>query len=282
MSDHETTFGSGFSSTEFEPKAVGVESTEREALTFGKVRSRTATNEAVRLIRDMILDGRLKPGDRLPPERGLCAAMGVSRPTLREATQALVAMHILERRHGAGTFVASLSLDELIQPLGFVFALSNSGLDELFEIRLLLEPSAAALAAARATEADIESMRACLQRAHERRANPSALLELDSECHRLVHEASNNRLLIHVLAGITALAVDSRRVTTEVTARTEQSVDELDAVVGAIAARQPQRAYDAMRMHIENVRRKALGGPSNMPQPARFVTRATDGSPADA
>jgi GntR family transcriptional regulator, transcriptional repressor for pyruvate dehydrogenase complex len=241
---------------------VAIDRTERgsaagDALSFGKVQSRTATNEAVRLISDMILDGRLKPGDKLPPERELSAAMGVSRPTLREATHALVAMHILERRRGAGTFVASLSLDELMQPLRFVFAVSSINLDEIFETRLLLEPSAASLAAARATTEDIAAMTACLRNAHQRRSDPGELLELDSEFHRLVHEASKNQLLIHVLAEITALAVDSRRVTTAVTALTEQSVDELDAVLGAIVARQPQRAYDAMRTHIDNVRRTA-------------------------
>jgi GntR family transcriptional repressor for pyruvate dehydrogenase complex len=205
----------------------------------------------------MILDGRLLPGDRLPPERELSAAIGVSRPTFREATHALVAMHILERRHGSGTFVASLSLEELMQPLSFIFALSNSDMDELFEMRLMLEPSAAAMAAARATEAEIEAMRACVRRAHSRGADPAELLELDSEFHRLVHEATHNRLLIHVCAGVTALAVDTRRETVKVTTITEEAVDELDSVASAIAARQPQRAYDAMRSHIENVRRMA-------------------------
>jgi GntR family transcriptional repressor for pyruvate dehydrogenase complex len=281
LNERKPVLGSAQPGVEPEPGTTGDDSSAADGLTFSKVRSRTATNEAVRLIRDMILDGRLKPGDRLPPERELSAAMGVSRPTLREATHALVAMHILERRHGAGTFVASLSLEELIQPLSFVFALSNSGLDELFEIRLLLEPSAAALAAARATEDDIAAMRTCVRRAHERRPDPGALLELDSEFHRLVHEASQNRLLIHVLAGITALAVDSRRVTTEVTARSDETVDELDAVVGAIAARQPQRAYDAMRVHIENVLRTALGRQPSAPEPARFVRHATGESSGD-
>jgi len=101
-------------------------------LEFQPLARRTYVAEAIRTIKDMILDGRLAPGQRLPPERSLSEALGVSRPTVREAIRSLQAMNILESRHGAGTFVASLSVEELLRPLQFVLSLAEGGLDHLF------------------------------------------------------------------------------------------------------------------------------------------------------
>ena len=113
---------------------------------FEPLARRTFVADAIRTIKDMILDGRLAPGQRLPSERALSEALGISRPTVREAIRSLQAMHILESRHGAGTFVASLSVEELLAPLQFVLSLADGGLEHLFEVRLMLEPGAAALA----------------------------------------------------------------------------------------------------------------------------------------
>ena len=89
-------------------------------LEFQPLARRTYVAEAIRTIKDMILDGRLAPGQRLPPERSLSEALGVSRPTVREAIRSLQAMNILESRHGAGTFVASLNREGLLRPLAVV------------------------------------------------------------------------------------------------------------------------------------------------------------------
>ena len=70
---------------------------------FPTITRRSVTMDAAALIKDMILDGRLHPGHRLPSERTLSEALGVSRPSVREAIRSLVAMHILETRHGSGT-----------------------------------------------------------------------------------------------------------------------------------------------------------------------------------
>jgi GntR family transcriptional repressor for pyruvate dehydrogenase complex len=222
---------------------------------FQPLARRTYVADAIRTIKDMILDGRLKPGQRLPAERALCEALGVSRPTLREAIGSLQAMNILESRQGAGTFVSSLSVEELLSPLKFVLALADGGFDHLFEVRLLLEPGAAALAAERASDEEIDAMRDCVTRANvEALDDPQAMLRLDMELHRRIVEASGNPLLEHLWAATRELGAESRSFTVHLPGVRPQALSEHRAIVDAIASRDPDAARTAMADHIERVR----------------------------
>ena len=113
----------------------------------------TTAEEVVVRLRDMIHNGELSPGDRLPPERDLAKLLGVSRPTLRAGIRSLATVGILQSRQGAGTFVAerheSPTLDG--SPLRMLSALHGFTSDEMFEARLALEMSIAGMAAERAT-----------------------------------------------------------------------------------------------------------------------------------
>jgi GntR family transcriptional repressor for pyruvate dehydrogenase complex len=226
---------------------------------FQPLARHTYVAEAIRTIKDMILDGRLAPGQRLPPERSLSAALGVSRPTVREAIRSLQAMNILESRHGAGTFVASLSVEELLRPLQFVLALAEGGLDHLFEVRLLLEPGAAALAAERASEEQIAGMCDCAARAEaEAIEDADAMLRLDTELHERIVEASGNPLLQHLWAATSALGAESRAFTVRIPGVRPQTITEHHAIVDAIAAHDAERAHAAMAAHITRIRDAAL------------------------
>src|SRR5438067_5760864 len=104
------------------------------------------------MVKGMILRGELQAGQKLPPERELAAQLGVSRSSLREAIRALIALNILESRHGNGTFVTSLDPELLAEPIDFVLKVNESALDALFEARKVVEAGVAALAAERATD----------------------------------------------------------------------------------------------------------------------------------
>ena len=230
-------------------------------LDFQPLARRTYVAEAIRTIKDMILDGRLAPGQRLPPERSLSEALGVSRPTVREAIRSLQAMNILESRHGAGTFVASLSVEELLRPLQFVLSLADGGLANLFEVRLLLEPGAAALAAERATDEQIERLQDSIAQAEGARPDDHpTMLRLDTELHELIVRASGNPLLEHLWAATSALGVQSRTYTVRLPGVTARTITDHQAIIAAIAARDPAAAGAAMAAHIERIRDAALGG----------------------
>lgn len=222
----------------------------------------TYAADVIRTIKDMILDGRLQPGQRLPPERAVSEALGVSRPTVREAIRSLQAMNILESRHGSGTYVASLEVDELLGPLQFVLALAEGGLAHLFEVRLLLEPGAAALAAQRAGDDDLAALRDCVGRADlEVPGRPEALLELDTELHDRIVRAARNPLLEHLLAAMSALGRQSRAYTTGLPGVADRTLVEHAAIVDAIASRDPAAARAAMEAHITRIRDVALVPP---------------------
>src|SRR5262249_46636938 len=150
---------------------------------------RRATADAITAIQEQIRSGRLVPGARLPSERALSESLGVSRPTVREAVQSLAAMNILHVRHGAGIFVSSLDLDELLTRMRFALELSEPTVDNLFEVRIALEPRAAELAAKRATDEQIAGIVECAGRLGRRGSSPEELLELDVELHRRIVEA---------------------------------------------------------------------------------------------
>ncbi|MBD3003251.1 MULTISPECIES: FadR/GntR family transcriptional regulator [unclassified Streptomyces] len=120
----------------------------------------TATDEAADGLRAMIAKGELTPGQQLPAEPELCARLGVSRGSLREAVRSLAALGLLESRHGSGTFISALRPGQMLA--GFaatVDVLPLDGLLELFDVRRPLEAQAAALAAARADERVVARLR---------------------------------------------------------------------------------------------------------------------------
>jgi len=110
----------------------------------------SALDTALHGLRALIADGALRPGDRLPSEGELCERLGVSRGSLREAIRTLAALGVLETRHGSGSYVSELRAADLIGSLSLtVGLLPMAGVLELTELRRVLEPHAAALAAAR-------------------------------------------------------------------------------------------------------------------------------------
>jgi GntR family transcriptional repressor for pyruvate dehydrogenase complex len=217
------------------------------------------TADAVRTIKDMILDGRLEPGDRLPSERALSEALGVSRPTLREAIRSLQAMNILESRPGAGTFVSSLSVEELLRPLQFALALSDSALEHLFEVRVMLEPGAAALAAERADDDELELLRSCARRSERPGISGAELVAVDIELHERIFVAARNPLLSRLLDSIGALSAESRGFTVGLPGVAAQTAGEHQRVVAAIADRDPERARAEMLAHVTRIRAAAIG-----------------------
>src|SRR5947209_19943740 len=104
----------------------------------------------------MIVSGELGPGDRLPKEADLADKLGLSRNSLREAVRALSLIHILDVKQGDGTYVTSLEPRLLLEAMSFVtdFHRDDSVLDFL-EVRRILEPAAAALAALKMTDEEI-------------------------------------------------------------------------------------------------------------------------------
>ena len=166
-------------------------------------------------LREMIHQGELRPGDRLPPERDLAKMFGVSRPTLRAAIRSLAAVGALQSRQGAGTFVvkaeASPSLDS--SSLRLMAALHGFTSAEMFEARQSLEMAIAGLAAERATSDQMATLSEEIAGMFASLDEPEQFLVHDMRFHQTVAAASGNRILTALMNMVAAILFDVRRKT---------------------------------------------------------------------
>jgi GntR family transcriptional regulator, transcriptional repressor for pyruvate dehydrogenase complex len=212
------------------------------------------TDEAITKIKDMIVSGELRPGDRLPREKELSERLGLSRNSLREAIKALSVIRILDVRQGDGTYVTSLAPPLLLEALSFVVDFhEDATVLELLEVRRILEPAATAMACGRIDDATTQRLYLLLDEVTED-TTVEDLVANDLELHRCIAEASGNGYLASLLdslAGRTARARIWRGMTeTQAVART---LAEHRAIVDAVAARQPDLARSWATVHVAGV-----------------------------
>lgn len=203
----------------------------------------------------LISERQLRPGDKLPSERDLASMMQVSRPSLREALRALAMLNIVEIRQGSGTYVSSLKPELLVEHLDFVFALDDSTFAELLEARSVLEPSIAALAAANASDEELQALDECMEKIKSAVEDPASFLEADLELHQKITQAARNQILARFMTSLTRLGLASRTRTVALPGVREQTVEDHQEIVDALQRRDAQSASRAMQKHMENVRR---------------------------
>lgn len=214
------------------------------------------TDEAIHEIKQMIVAGELRPGDRLPRESDLATRLGLSRSSLREAVKALALIRVLDVRQGDGTYVTSLDPTLLLETMGFVLDLhQDASVLEFFEVRRILEPAAAARAAILMSDEDIAVLNRLLD---ELGPDPSveALLANDVEFHRLLAVGSGNRALASIIDSLRQPTYRARvwrgLTQTDAVART---LAEHRAILASIAAREPEVARSWATVHIAGVER---------------------------
>src|SRR5712671_2393572 len=168
---------------------------QREADASGKGRRRGAgvTHDAIESIRELIASGEWGPGTRLPREADLAMQLGLSRNSLREAVRALSLARVLEVRQGDGTYVSSLEPHDLLEPTRFAtHLLRGRTVLELFEVRRMLEPEAAAKAA----------LRRELDRMFDAGDKVEDLVEADAAFHDVIAAAPGNAVLRSLLQSL--------------------------------------------------------------------------------
>jgi GntR family transcriptional regulator, transcriptional repressor for pyruvate dehydrogenase complex len=212
------------------------------------------TDEAIERIKEMIVSGELRPGDRLPKEADLAERLGLSRNSLREAVRALSLIRVLDVRHGDGTYVTSLQPEVLLDTVGFVldFHRDDSVL-HLLEVRRILEPTATAMAATRMGDQQLDELGA-LVGAITTETDIGELIAADLEFHRRIAIGSGNPVLaslIESLSGPTLRARVWRGLTQEgAVARTNE---QHHAIHQALVAREPELARSWATVHIAGV-----------------------------
>jgi GntR family transcriptional repressor for pyruvate dehydrogenase complex len=184
---------------------------DQETSGTGRRRGAGVTDDAIERIRTLIASGERGPGTRLPRENDLARQLGLSRNSLREAVRALSLARVLEVRQGDGTYVSSLDAGELLEPtLSATNLLRGRTVLELFEVRRMLEPEAAAVAAQRADAALIAALRSELDRMIAAGDDAEELVEADAAFHDVIARAPGNGVLRALLRSLSTSTARAR------------------------------------------------------------------------
>ena len=215
-------------------------------------RSLAVTDNAIERIRELIVSGEWVPGMRLPREGDLAKQLGLSRNSLREAVRALSVARVLEVRQGDGTYVSSLEPGELLEPtLAATDLLRGRTVLELFEVRRMLEPEAAAMAALRADGEVIAALKRELDRLVEAGDSVDDLLEADTAFHDVIAGAPGNGVLRALLRSLSTSTVRARLWHGLADREAlDAARDEHARIYEAIAARDADLARAAALIHI--------------------------------
>ena len=219
------------------------------------VRTSRLYEQIVQQIEESIVKGDLKPGDQLPAERDLAQRFGVSRTAVREAVKALREKGLVEAYSGRGTFVTDGTRNAVRQSLDLMSRMGQQeGSTHLAEVRAILEPEIAALAAQRIQESELTTMREAVAVMDKAGQDPDAYIEADLDFHLALAEAAANPLILSLIDSIVGLLREQRLRIFKVSGGPERGQVHHKQILEAIEARDADKARDAMRAHLEQVR----------------------------
>lgn len=215
--------------------------------------ARLPASDVLGRIRERIEQGQFAPGSRLPPERALAAEFGVGRPALREAIKVLSGLGILESRRGSGTYVKPALPAPDRPPLLGEAAPATFSMMDLLEVRKILEPRAAWLAATRASESQLRQIESARRRLEMHDRDWKTAARLDYELHASIIGGANNPVLLMIyeflMARILEIESDQVRFAPDVQLVRHSH----KAIVEAILKRQADAAERAMTDHLHAV-----------------------------
>lgn len=198
--------------------------------------------------------GEVAPGDPLPPESVLCETYGVGRSVVREALQALDAKGFIVVRQGSVAAVAPRHRWHVLDPDFLEVTNPRDYFSLLQEARELLEPRIAALAAARASDDEIDEMDAINTRLAATGESPEAHAELDIAFHDAIARATDNAILVSMHASITGLGYRTRVESVAVPGAVDRALMWHGHILDALRARDAVGASAAMHLHMRQVR----------------------------
>lgn len=225
-------------------------------MAYSKIRQPKLSDVIEQQLEFLILEGTLRPGEKLPPERELAKQFDVSRPSLREAIQRLEAKGLLLRRQGGGTFVQNNLWQSLSDPLIELLSTHPESQFDLLETRHALEGVAAYYAALRGTDEDLVRIRDChkaielAQQSGDLDAESDAVLQYQLA----VTEAAHNVVLLHLLRCMNPILAQNVRQNFESLYARREALPMVSGhrarIFEAIMARQPEKAREASHRHL--------------------------------
>ena len=219
------------------------------------VRTSRLYEQIVQQIEESVLNGSLKPGDQLPAERELAQRLGVSRTAVREAVKALREKGLVEAYSGRGTFITDGTTHAARQSFDLMVKIGQQeSSTHLAELRLILEPGIAALAAERIEEEYLAAMREAVAVMDRAQKDPAAYIEADLDFHLALAEAVANPLILSLIDSIVGLLREQRIKIFNGEGGPQRGQVHHKRILEAMERRDPEMARSAMRAHLEQVR----------------------------
>jgi GntR family transcriptional repressor for pyruvate dehydrogenase complex len=220
---------------------------------FKIIKQEPIFQQIISQIREMILDGHLKSGDRLPPERKLSEMMGVNRHTLREALKALEYMGVVQGKTGIGTVVNSVGQDVLVDRISIATLFSPPQfLFELLEVRKILEPGIAVIATEKATHKNLAELKESIHRI-ETDLKTGKHSDADISFHIVLAKATQNNTLVRLMEPLMSMQLQYREGVKRIKDRRSDAFNEHMRIYQAVKDRKPIEARAAMNHHLTRI-----------------------------
>jgi GntR family transcriptional regulator, transcriptional repressor for pyruvate dehydrogenase complex len=220
-------------------------------------RKSVAERVADRLL-ELIRSGNLQAGDKLPTENELAKAMQVSRPMVREALRGLSILGVVESRQGGRCYVTDLSPARLMAPLQMIISIDETNVDALFEARVAIEGELLRLDAKRITNEDLQKLRDMVRTGHDLTGDAVGFRVMDLEFHQMLMDIAGNPFLARGARSLYELGMEYRRIASETPGVLARSAKEHEAIVDALAQRDPDKAAAAMHAHLKSIARSTI------------------------
>jgi GntR family transcriptional repressor for pyruvate dehydrogenase complex len=220
---------------------------------FKSVKRTRVSDEVVNQIKNLISEGQLKPGDRLPPERELIKQFGVSRPSLREALNSLVTLGFLEVKQSKRTFVKSVASERMEDPLSFLIKTDTQKIFDLIEVRKAMEAWGASQAAQRATEEDIKRLESIIAEMEKAIEEGRAWDKEDADFHLAIAQATHNMVQTHIMSTIYDLLRESAAKLFTDKTKIKKLLQQHSRIVSAIKSRSCEKARERALEHLDYV-----------------------------
>jgi GntR family transcriptional regulator, transcriptional repressor for pyruvate dehydrogenase complex len=219
------------------------------------VRTSRLYEQIVQQIEESIVKGDLKAGDQLPAERELALRFGVSRTAVREAVKALREKGLVEAYSGRGTFITDGTTHAVRQSLDLMVKIGQpEGSFHLAEVRAILEPEIAALAATRIQESELATMREAVAIMDRSGRDPDSYIEADLDFHLALAEGAANPLILSLLDSIVGLLREQRLRIFRVPGGPDRGQVHHKRILDAVERHDAEKAREAMRAHLSQVK----------------------------
>ncbi|HJT55266.1 MAG TPA: FadR/GntR family transcriptional regulator [Ktedonobacteraceae bacterium] len=224
-------------------------------MTYFPIHSNKVYQQIAKQIEQRILSGELREGDRLPTERELALQFQASRTAVREAMKTLAQKGLVDMRPGRGTIVIDGTSQAMRLSLGLMMRVGQlSNTVDLVEVREILEPEIAALAAARAQPEQILAMQVAVTMMDANLNDADAYIAADNDFHRALARATQNELILALVDSVVDLLSAQRKQVFAVAGGPERGQIHHKLLLASVIDGNPQAAREAMQAHLKQVR----------------------------